>query len=221
MARKVLLWILGLTIGLCAGLPMVRAMFVEPFRVVSWSMSPTLLPGDTLLVRKTAYGLHLPLLGEVLPWGAPERGELVAYRHPGHPDAIYIDRVLALPGDIVEVRQNLVYVNGAGLSSEEERLVEVVDTRCETHLLTRYRELGHHVLLPGPEGEGGRLADHGAFEVPADAFFLLADNRSHGEDSRAFGPVPRENIVGRVDVIGFSFDDCTGQRRSERMFSVP
>lgn len=193
---------------------LVRGSLAEAFRIPSGSMVPTLLPGDVVVVDKTAYGISLPFFGQVAPGRLPSMGEVVVFESPSHPGQAVIKRVAGLPGDKVEVVDETVYVN-----EEAQPRVLVVD-RFEYwnfrddlrywhpesgHLYLE--ELGgrrhgtvHSRLLPRP-----RPAE-GPFLVPDGHLFVLGDHRDDSDDGRSRGGwfVPLENVKGRASRILFS-----------------
>src|SRR5690606_32756934 len=100
---------------------LLRGFVAEPFRIPSSSMMPTLLIGDFILVNKFSYGLRLPITNrKVVPIGQPERGDVVVFRPPHQPEQDWIKRVIGVPGDAVEYRDNTVYVNGTAFGYEQE-----------------------------------------------------------------------------------------------------
>ncbi len=166
----------------------VRANYFEAFLVPSASESPNVLPGDRILVNKVRMRNRVP-----------ERGDVVAFRHPTVPGQNWIKRVIALPGDTVEVRGNQVNLNGKPL--ERDRVspasLESVkgqvrgDVFYETNSGRRYR------VMLSPEA----ATDYKSRAVPDGNCFVLGDNRNDSRDSRHFGFVPLENIIGLVDYI--------------------
>lgn len=188
----------------------VRSFVVEPFRIPSGSMMPTLLVGDFILVNKFSYGLRLPVLNtKVLDLGEPERGDIVVFRYPEDPRIDYIKRVVGVPGDHIVYQDKVLYVNGQPMAQT------VVGTyvgegsgAAMTGASLRMEQLGdvaHEILvLPG--------AFDRPFEytVPAGHYFAMGDNRDNSRDSRFWGPVPDENLVGKAFLIWWNID-C-GQR---------
>ncbi len=181
---------------------LLRSFVVEPFKIPSGSMIPTLLVGDFILVNKFSYGIRLPVLNrKVVPIGQPKRGDVMVFRFPEDPSLDYIKRVVGIPGDVVEYRNKTLYING-----------EAVDT----DILEPYREPGGRPAggmrrgverLPGHEHEilisPGRpnSPPRERWVVGEGEYFVLGDNRDNSRDSRFWGMVPDENLVGKAFFI--------------------
>jgi signal peptidase I len=188
----------------------VRSFLVEPFRIPSGSMMPTLLVGDFILVNKFAYGIRLPVLNaKVVEVGQPERGDVVVFRYPQDPHVDYIKRVVGLPGDTIGYFQKTVYVNGQPIRQTPAGAYEVAGAGAVMNGASLRREqLGsveHDILVrprqPNVEGE---------FTVPAGEYFVMGDNRDNSNDSRYWGTVPENNLVGKAFYIWMSWDSDAG-----------
>jgi signal peptidase I len=195
----------------------VRTVLFQPFNIPSGSMKSTLLVGDYLFVSKYAYGysrFSLPLGLNLFPgrvWSAPpERGDIVVFKLPRDDSTDYIKRVIGLPGDRIQVRHSVLYIN------DEEVVREPVDFFQEDGFrYARYRETlpnGVSYLVLDRDVDG--LEDNTqVYEVPPDHYFMMGDNRDNSTDSRVapsrggVGYVPFENLVGRAEVIFFSVDE--------------
>lgn len=187
-----------------------RSFLAEPFRIPSGSMMPTLLIGDFILVNKFAYGLRLPVINKkIVGLGEPQRGDVVVFRYPKDPSVDYIKRVVGLPGDHVAYYDKKLYING--------KPVEQVPVGSYTgfgsgEVMTgaslRIEELGkaEHRILVNPEVRGLE----GDFVVPEGYYFVLGDNRDNSNDSRYWGPVPEDNLVGKAFFIWMSWDSANG-----------
>ncbi len=184
-----------------------RSFLVEPFRIPSGSMMPTLLAGDFILVNKFAYGIRLPVINrKVVDIHEPQRGDVVVFRYPRDPSVDYIKRVVGLPGDHVAYRDKVLYINnkpqgqveqgtyttgGAGLSmAGAMRLTESLD------------EVQHDILVRHDAPNRGS----GQAVVPEGHYFVMGDNRDNSNDSRFWGPVPEENLVGKAFMIWMNWD---------------
>jgi signal peptidase I len=198
----------------------IRSILVEPFQIPSGSMVPTLAIGDYILVSKLSYGLRVPFTNmEILPLGEPERGEVIVFLYP--PDLArgvktdYVKRIVGLPGDTVEVREDVVYVNGVAQARTETGAMSYRDAPkegCIERTMRQYEEdLGgvKHPILQTTEF-AGQVADFPPEKVPAGHYFVLGDNRDKSADSRFWKFVPRENVRGKAKWVWLSFDGCAG-----------
>jgi signal peptidase I len=201
-----------------------RSFAFEPFHIPSGSMKPTLLVGDYLFVSKYSYGysrfsfpLGLPLFkGRVLELSMPQRGEVVVFRPPARPHTDFIKRIVGLPGDTIQVKQGVLYINGQALN--EQSVGDFADSEDPSHVVSipRYSESlpdGKVIsILKEHRPQAPELENTGVYVVPAGNYFMMGDNRDHSADSRisiAMGGVdyvPAENIVGRAELIFFSID---------------
>ncbi|MDN5842580.1 MAG: signal peptidase I [Alcaligenaceae bacterium] len=197
-----------------------RSFVVEPFRIPSGSMLPTLQDGDLILVNKFQYGIRLPVIDKkVIDIGKPSRGDVMVFRYPVDPSVDYIKRVVGLPGDVIEYRDKVLRVNGqvvpherAGDYYEPDRASYVGEYREQLGTvahdillnkqapqdfmpITRYPYLDQCTYFTG----GVRCT------VPADHYFMMGDNRDNSLDSRYWGFVPDANIVGRAFFIWMNF----------------
>jgi len=199
----------------------VRTFLFQPFNIPSGSMMPTLLIGDYLFVSKFSYGYSRysfpfgPNLFSGRIWGAePDRGDVAVFKLPRDQKTDYIKRVIGLPGDEIQVRRGLLYINGEQVPRERVEDFVSHDARGRESRVAQFREtlpngVSYNVLELGDNGFGDNTP---VFKVPAGHFFMMGDNRDNSTDSRflsAVGYVPYENLVGRADVIYFSIDENT------------
>ncbi len=176
----------------------IRTFVMQAFKIPSGSMEDTLLVGDHIIVSKFAYGLQIPkpaevnILGLNVPfletklirtWGDIKRGDVVVFRFPGDRSKDYIKRVIGLPGDKVEMRDKVIYINGEKLS--------------DPHSIYKGRLFGED-----PE----KTVNFGPYTVPDGFVFAMGDNRDRSYDSRYWGPVPIYDIKGRAIIIYWSWD---------------
>ncbi|MHB1587655.1 MAG: signal peptidase I [Acidiferrobacteraceae bacterium] len=188
-----------------------RSFIVEPFRIPSGSMIPTLHVGDFILVEKFAYGLRLPVLNkEILSTGEPHRGDVMVFRYPRNPDEDFIKRVVGLPGDHVVYKNKELYINGRLVPRYDPRPYlyaesgdRYIDAREYTEKLGKVTH--HIILIPGMYGPPQ------SFVVPPHEYFVMGDNRDLSNDSRYWGYVPEQNLVGRAVLIWFSWDIAHGK----------
>ncbi|MBK1705734.1 signal peptidase I [Halochromatium glycolicum] len=191
---------------------LLRSFVVEPFRIPSGSMMPTLLVGDFILVNKFAYGLRWPVLNsKFVELGEPERGDVIVFRFPQDESVDYIKRVIGVPGDQVYYRDKTVYLNGEPLG--QIPLGNYVgENGRPTGLLEAIEKIDdreHEILINPRTGDFPRacrvLAD-GPVTVPEESYFVMGDNRDNSNDGRCWGFVPEENLVGKAFAIWMSWD---------------
>lgn len=199
-----------------------RSFLYEPFHIPSGSMKDTLLVGDFIFVSKYSYGysrysfpLGMPLFeGRKFAQSEPQRGDIIVFRLPSNPHIDYIKRLIGLPGDRVQMKRGVLYLNGQAVPKERiEDYMEVRDNDVRrVRYVPRYREtlpngVTYHVLDDYVNGEVDNTAE---YTVPEGHYFFMGDNRDHSIDSRypeGVGFVPVENIVGRADVIALSVEE--------------
>ena len=184
-----------------------RSFIVEPFRIPSGSMLPSLYIGDFILVSKFSYGIRLPLINQkVLSIGAPKRGEVLVFRYPHDEKTNFIKRVVGLPGDIVDYKNKRLRINGDVIDLKKVGQNAAKQSAQPNNQVWEYIEhLGespHGILLDANLG----TRDMTRIVVPPDHYFVMGDNRDHSNDSRFWGFVPEKNIVGRAFFVWFSWD---------------
>ncbi len=214
---------------------LLRAFVIEPFRIPSDSMMPTLLDGDFIVVDKFAYGLRLPVIHtKILDTGEPHRGDVMVFRPPLHPSQDWIKRVVGLPGDHVVVRDDRITINGQAVPF---KVTGTYDDGCYQNMEIATEHLGmhiHHALLcPVPLEETSdplptcaRADTHGYIcggtpppdalplleqkvvdmTVPPGEYMVMGDNRDNSDDSRVWGFVPEKDLVGKAEFIWFNWD---------------
>lgn len=196
-----------------------RSFLVEPFRIPSGSMMPTLLDGDFILVNKFGYGIRLPVLNtKIIDVGDPKRGDVVVFRFPRDPSVDYIKRIVGLPGDRLEYRDKVLYVNGQPMSQELNGTYADKGTGMSmTGASLRIETLGNvqHKILTRPE----QPPRDGEFQVPEGHYFVMGDNRDNSNDSRFWGYVPDENLVGKAFMIWMNWDSADKAIRWDRIGS--
>jgi len=186
----------------------VRSFVVEPFRIPSGSMMPTLLVGDFILVNKFAYGLRLPVLNtKILNTGEPQRGDVFVFRYPENPRVDYIKRVIGVPGDHIVYRNKQLTINGKAAPQEFLDIYVGLGSGSSSTGAHRLKEnlLGtqHDVLvMPNRNVFGGDFE----YVVPEGQYFAMGDNRDNSRDSRAWGTVPEKNLVGKAFMIWMNWD---------------
>jgi signal peptidase I len=189
----------------------IRAMGVEAFKIPTSSMEHTLLVGDFLLVNKAVYGARIPGTPWTLPAiDEPERGDVVVFNPPHDPEKNYVKRVVGVPGDTLEMRNKVLYVNGQPMS---EPYAQYIDRQGDAVHQAMTWQRGFLVASP-TRLEARRYHPSrdtwGPIHVPEGRYFVLGDNRDNSEDSRYWGFVKRDAIRGRPWIVYYSFDRSTG-----------
>ena len=177
----------------------IRTFVVQAFKIPSGSMKPTLLVGDHILVNKFIYGVKLPFGDTTLiPISEPERGDIVVFKFPEDPDKDFIKRVIGIEGDVVEIRDKKVYLNG-----------ERMDDPYGTHLDPR--------IIPGR----ARPRDNfGPIKVPPDSLFVMGDNRDHSYDSRFWKFVDLSKVKGKAFMVYWSWNGQDADVRWSRLGDI-
>lgn len=170
---------------------LVRVFWFEPFRAPSQSMSPSVPMGSHFLVEKAGFGNYRAYGVTVLRTEVTailQRGDLIVFEYPRNPSVEYLKRVIGLPGDKVEYRAKQLFINGELVTGQKQ---------SEDGQFTFWEEaLGDAVYQIA--NNKAALAKDFQFSVPPDNFFVLGDNRDHSQDSRHWGFVPKQNLIGRV-----------------------
>ncbi|MFN4115357.1 MAG: signal peptidase I [Inhella sp.] len=227
-ARQAILrqpWWLDWTAGLFPVILIVfllRSFLFEPFRIPSGSMVPTLLVGDLILVNKFHYGVRLPVLNTKVIDNKPvARGDVVVFRYPLDTRQDYIKRIVGLPGDTVEWRAQRLFINGQEVPTEALGPFYDADSMMERPLFTeKLGEVEHRMLVDRERGgyytgstgfpysENCQYSIEGVrCTVPAGHYYALGDNRDNSGDSRVWGFVPDQNLVGKAVLIWMNFSD--------------
>lgn len=187
-----------------------RSFIIEPFRIPSGSMMPTLLVGDFILVNKFSYGVRLPVTNtKILDTGSPKRGDVAVFRYPEDPSTDYIKRIVGLPGDHLKYINKTLYINGepakqeiigsyqgvgsgVSMSGASERIEDIVGVK--------------HKILVIPNG----VSVPGELIVPQGQYFVLGDNRDNSRDSRFWGFLEEKYLKGRAFMIWMNWDSANG-----------
>lgn len=185
---------------------LLRSFIAEPFRIPSASMMPTLLIGDFILVNKFTYGIRLPVINKkVIEINEPQRGDIVVFRFPKDPTVDYIKRVVGLPGDRIGYFNKTIFINGTPVS---QSVIGIYEGRGQGQDMTGAEELNEdlagveHKILVRQEAP----SVEGVFVVPKGHYFVMGDNRDNSNDSRYWGTVPEQNLVGKAFFIWMSWD---------------
>lgn len=204
----------------------IRSFLVEPFKIPSGSMIPTLQVGDFILVNKFNYGIRLPVINQkIISLNNPQRGDVMVFRYPENPSINYIKRVIAVSGDAVEYKDKQLYING---ELQEKTLIGDYNyTKTSFNFVhaeeyqTKLADTQYHILNE-PERPTLSLAgvvnfpgseyceydyDRVKCKVPENSYFMLGDNRDDSRDSRYWGFVPDSYVVGKAFLIWFNWSD--------------
>jgi signal peptidase I len=178
---------------------LVRSFVVQAFKIPSSSMEPTLLVGDHLLVNRLSYVIKVPFTDIVIAdLGEPDRGDVVVFTYPKDRSKDFIKRVIGKDGDVIEIKNKVVYVNGQKMKDPHARFAE-------------------DSVIPGVMSPRDNL---GPFTVPKDSYFVMGDNRDRSLDSRFWGFVKKDDLIGRALITYISLnsrDDIFHYVRWERI----
>lgn len=185
-----------------------RSFIVEPFRIPSGSMMPTLLVGDFILVNKFSYGVRLPVTNtKFLDTGSPERGDVAVFRYPEDPSTDYIKRIVGLPGDHLKYINKTLYINGEKASQDIIGSYQGVGSGVSmSGSSERIEDLTgvKHKILVIPNG----VAVPGELIVPQGQYFVMGDNRDNSRDSRFWGFLEEKYLKGRAFMIWMNWDSA-------------
>ena len=220
-------WWLDWTAGLFPVIAVVfvlRSFLFEPFKIPSGSMIPTLLVGDLILVNKFHYGVRLPVINKKITDGNPvQRGDVMVFRYPPKPSLDYIKRVVGVPGDEVAYLNKRLTINGVVVPTQS--VPEFFDESSMRYAKQFEEQLGAHThrllndddrrggfsdaeIMNFPNRENCRYSIEGVVcKVPAGHYFMMGDNRDNSLDSRYWGFVPDENIVGKAFFVWMNFSN--------------
>jgi signal peptidase I len=175
---------------------LIKTSIVEAYKIPTSSMEDTLLVGDFLLANKFVYGARLPLVNWKLPAVSdPERGDVVIFIYPVDGVTKYIKRCVGLPGDTIEVRGKQLFVNGVEFPNPPHS--KFIDTTIT----------GEQVIQPRRMGGLSSRDNFGPYVVPRDSYFMMGDNRDNSSDSRYWGTVPRDLVLGEAILVHWSWDE--------------
>jgi signal peptidase I len=217
-------WTAGLFPVICIVF-LLRSFLFEPFKIPTGSMIPTLHIGDLILVNKFTYGVRLPVINKkIVPVNDPQRGDVMVFRYPPNPNVDYIKRVIGVPGDEVSYLNKKLAINGKPLSKDVlpdfleedtmrytkqfEEAIELANGGVKKHKILNDEQ--RPAMIPGVEDFAFKQNCSYSIEgvvckVPAGHYFMMGDNRDNSLDSRYWGFVPENNIVGRAFYVWMNF----------------
>jgi signal peptidase I len=197
---------------------LLRSFLFEPFRIPSGSLQPSLLIGDFILVNKYDYGVRLPIVHTKI-WnvGEPKRGDIFVFRWPPNPSVLFIKRVIGIPGDHISYVNKILTINGQRMSQEYEKNTTDYNEYGNAFDVIEKNEdlmgLKHYIYqLANDPG-----VDFNDIVVPPHMYFAMGDNRDNSADSRTFGFVPEQNIVGKAVASWMSWDPLNHTIRWNRI----
>jgi signal peptidase I len=214
-------WTAGLFPVICIVF-LLRSFLFEPFKIPTGSMIPTLHVGDLILVNKYHYGVRLPVINKkIVEVNQPARGDVMVFRYPPDPNVDYIKRVVGVPGDEVSYLNKELRVNGQVVPRNKlpdffdetqttyiPQFEETLPGMAKPHKLLIYPNatLGNSPLLQFPYFSNCNYSIEGVTcKVPAGHYFMMGDNRDNSQDSRYWGFVPEQNIVGKAFYVWMNF----------------
>jgi signal peptidase I len=151
---------------------------VQAFKIPTGSMESNLLIGDHLLVNKFVYGIHDGWIARVLPYKELKRGDVIVFKYPNSPEVAYVKRLIGLPGEKLEIIGRTVYINDQALQEDYTQFLD----------------------------QGSAYERNGPFQIPEGSYFAMGDNRDNSQDSRYWGFVPRDHIIGKALAVYWSYD---------------
>lgn len=185
----------------------IRSFIIQPYQVPSGSLSPTVLPGDFIVVSQFSYGLRLPVLNyKIVNISEPKRGDIVLFRWPKHPETIFVKRLIGLPGDHIVYKNKMLKINGENISQEFlNKDLDIEPNRPPITVARKTEDLlgvKHQIYVREEGGEDGAID----VTVPQNCYFMMGDNRDDSDDSRDWGCVPEQNLIGKAFLVWMSWD---------------
>lgn len=196
----------------------VRSFIVQPYRVPTGSLEPTVMPGDFIAVEQFAYGLRLPVLNKkIVAVNEPQRGDIALFRWPSDPRIIFVKRVIGLPGDHVVYKDKVLYINGKKMGQKFlKKTYDHGQFGYKRFVYIKEENLGgvKHKIYVQPTG--GETKDYN-LTVPPRHYFMMGDNRDNSDDSRQWGFVPEKYLIGKAFGIWMSWDTVRHNVRWSRI----
>jgi signal peptidase I len=185
---------------------MIRTFVIQPYRVPTGSLVPTVLPGDFIVVKQYSYGLRLPVLNtKIFKVGEPKRGDIALFRYPNDINTLFVKRVIGLPGDHVVYRNKTLTINNERIWQTPFGMDIDIEAGFAIPVQIRVENLGQvsHKIFVKP---GFKEWENIDVVVPQGSYFMMGDNRDSSNDSREWGVVPEANLVGKAFGIWMSWD---------------
>lgn len=198
----------------------IRSFLIQPYRVPTGSLEPTILPGDLVAVNQFSYGLRLPVINKkIINIGEPKIGDIAVFRWPVDPNVDFIKRVVGVPGDHVVYKDKVLYINGK--EAKQTLLGDGTDYEDSGNLnVKKYQEdldgVKHDILI---NPYGGQIGNFDVV-VPKGYYFMMGDNRDNSGDSRDWGFVPESDLIGKGFLIWMSWDSQKHRIRWNRIGTV-
>jgi signal peptidase I len=196
----------------------IRSFVIQPYRVPTGSLEPTILPGDFIIVNQFAYGLKLPVLNtRIKKIGEPKLGDIVLFWFPKNTSIVLVKRVIGLPGDDIVYKDKVLTINGK--KATQEKLGTALDLEGDVSVPAELRKeilpngVAHEIFVK----EGVNEDVNFEIKVPPNHYFMMGDNRDGSDDSRDWGFVPEENLIGQAFGIWMSWDSQVNTIRWSRI----
>jgi len=195
-----------------------RSFIVQPYRVPTGSLEPTVMPGDFIAVEQFAYGLRFPMFNKkILNIGEPKRGQIALFYWPKNPKIIFVKRVIGLPGDHIVYKNKILYINGKKMQQRYLHDTNDAASYMYPRLVAVKEEnldgIKHKIYVQPVGGE----TENYDITVPAGHYFMMGDNRDSSDDSRQWGFVPEKYLIGKAFVIWMSWDPLKHDIRWKRI----
>jgi len=204
---------------------------IQAVKVPTGSMENNILIGDHFLVNKFIFGSTNMWLDKILPVRPVHRGDVIVFKYPEDPQTNYVKRAIGLPGETVEIRGTRVYINGqewpehrvfvkSPAYDADDSALQIIseDSPSANTTYTVYWEQGNDDSWMRSSFAHGRYGVNEPYRVPENSYFVMGDNRDDSQDSRYWGTVPRENVVGRALIVYWSYDERAAQYNSKNPF---
>lgn len=196
-----------------------RSFLIQPYRVPTGSLEPTIMPGDFIAVNQFDYGLRLPVINKkVISISEPKRGDIALFRWPVNPKVVFVKRVIGLPGDHIVYKNKVLYING--VEAKQKFIKKTVDygnapgqTRVVYKMQENLNGVKHDIFI---QPVGGETRNYDLI-VPPHEYFMMGDNRDDSDDSRSWGFVPEKNLIGKAFGIWMSWDPVHHRIRWNRI----